>query len=75
MSLQPDSTGAKEDLGIRVFNAEVIPGRYADPLTVVMRGGESNCYGALVLPVEALGSEYYAICAGFEQQGDMSQVR
>ena len=58
-----------------MYNADVTPGAPADPLTVVMRGGESSCYGALVLPVEALGSEYYAICAGFEQQGDMSQVR
>ena len=57
-----------------MYNADVTPGAPADPLTVVMRGGESSCYGALVLPVEALGSDYYAICAGYDQPGDTSQV-
>ena len=57
-----------------MYNADVTPGAPADPLTVVIRGGESSCYGALVLPVEMLGSDYYAICAGYDQPGDTSQV-
>ena len=45
-----------------------------DPVTVVIRGGEQSCYGSLVLPLEALGTDYYTICAGYSRSGETSQV-
>ena len=68
-------TGNGPNNVIRVFSAEVVAGTPPDPLTVVMRGGEESCYGALVLPVESLGTQYYTICAGYNQPGETSQVR
>ena len=73
-SQQVSGTGNGPNNVIRVFSAEVIAGTPPDPLTVVMRGGEESCYGALVLPVESLGTAYYTICAGYNQPGEISQV-
>ena len=71
---QVSGTGNGPNNVIRVFSAEVVAGTPPDPLTVVMRGGEESCYGALVLPVESLGTQYYTICAGYNQPGEISQV-
>ena len=71
---QVSGTGNGKNNAVRVFSAEVVAGTAPDPLTVVMRGGEESCYGALVLPVDALGTQYYTICAGYNQPGEISQV-
>ena len=46
-----------------------------ETVAVVIRGGENQCYGTAILPVSSLGTEYYAICAGYSISGETSQVR
>ena len=71
--LQVSGTDSSNN-GVRVRSMEVEPGQTIDPVTVVIRGGEQSCYGSLVLPLEALGTDYYTICAGYSRSGETSQV-
>ena len=67
-------TGDGKNNAVLVHSVAAAADTPPDPLTVVMRGGELSCYGALVLPIDALGTEYYTICAGHNQPGEISQV-
>ena len=73
--MQVAGTGNGNNNAVRVFSGSEGSG---DPFVVTIRGGESSCYGTKLLPVEALGTEYYAICAGYTTSPltpDVSQVR
>ena len=74
-SFQVSGTGEGANNTLLIKSQQPNSAQAADPITVVVRGGTSSCYGTSVLPVEALGSRYYVMCAGYSLHEETCQVR